>query len=299
MDKLKSIESFVTVARSGSFSNAANQLGVTRALISKRIAHLEESLGVRLFHRTTRQLSLTVSGREYVDVCSRILAELEEEEKALTQSQKEPKGILRIVSAKSFGTLHMASAVADFVALYPDLRVEMESSASSPTAVQLTERGFDVGIRIIPAPASRVVARKFASFDWVLCAAPKYLKSHGEPRTLSDLAHHRCIVNPRLSPGNVWTFHQRGKEYSEKISPTLSITSVLAIKAPALEGAGLALLPTYCAGEELRDGRLRPVLTSYAIDRGAVYLVYPNARLVSSKVRLFGDFIAKRFRKGF
>lgn len=299
MDKLKSIESFVAVARSGSFSNAAGQLGVTRALISKRIAHLEESLGVRLFHRTTRQLSLTTAGRDYVDVCGRLLAELEEGENVLTQSQKEPKGVLRVVSAKSFGTQHMGSAIADFVALYPELRVEMELSASSPTAVQLAEHGFDVGIRIIPAPSSRVVARKLAAFDWVVCAAPSYIKAHGEPKAPADIDRYRCIVNPRLSPGNVWTFRQRGKEHSVKINPSISITSVLAIKAAALGGAGLALLPTYCASEELRSGRLRAVLSAYAIDRGAVYLVYPHARLVSSKVRLFADFLAKRFRRGF
>lgn len=299
MDKLKSIESFVAVARSGSFSNAAGQLGVTRALISKRIAHLEEDLGVRLFHRTTRQLSMTAAGRDYLDVCGRVLAELELGEDVLTQSQKEPKGVLRIVSAKSFGTQHMGAAVADFMALYPDLRIEMELSASSPTAVQLAEHGFDVGVRIIPAPASRVVARKLAAFDWAICATPAYLKARGEPKTLSDLDRHRCLVNPRLSPGNVWTLRHRGKDQSTKIEPALSITSVLALKAAALQSAGLALLPTYCAGEELRSGRLRAVLPGYAMDRGAVYLVYPQARLLSSKVRLFGEFLAKRFRRGF
>jgi DNA-binding transcriptional LysR family regulator len=106
-------------------------------------------------------------------------------------------------------------------------------------------------------------------------------------------------MNPRLSPGNVWTFRHRGKELSVKMKPSLSITSVLAIRAAALEGAGLALLPTYCAHEDLRSGRLSPVLTAYAIDRGAVYLVYPHARLISSKVRLFSEFLAKRFRQGF
>jgi DNA-binding transcriptional LysR family regulator len=298
LDKLKSIESFVAVARSGSFSGAAGQLGVTRALISKRISHLEDHLGVRLFHRTTRQLSLTGSGRDYLGVCDRVLNDLEQEERALSQSQTEPKGLLRIVTAKAFGTLHMASAVADFITLHPGLRIEMELSSSSPTSSQLAEGGFDVGVRIIPAPSSRIVARKLAAFDWVVCAAPKYLKASAEPKIPADLARHRCLLSPQLSPGNTWVFRHKGKEYSERIVPTLS-SSVLALKTAAINGAGVALLPTYCVGDDLRSGKLRRLLTQYAMDPGAVYIVYPSARLVSSKVRLFVDFIAKRFRKGF
>jgi len=300
MDRFKAIESFVMVAKARSFSGAAGHLGVSKAIVSKRIAQLEDHLSVRLFHRTTRQFSLTAAGNEYLDLCSRVLTELTEEEAALTRLQSEPRGLLRIVSAKSFGTMHMASALAEFLKLYPDMRIEMELSTSSPTSVQLAEHGFEMGIRIIPAPAdSRTIARKLADFHWVLCAAPNYLERHGVPEALADLADHRCLLNPRLTAQNVWHFQHGGRRQSVKMTPALTITGVNALRAATLAGAGIALLPTYCVAEDIQRKALLPVLPTYRGDRGTVTAVYPHAKLMSAKVKLLTRFLASRFQNSF
>ncbi|MFN4283553.1 MAG: LysR substrate-binding domain-containing protein [Alphaproteobacteria bacterium] len=296
MDRFKAIESFVVVANTRSFSGAAGQLGVSKAIISKRIMQLEDHLNVRLFHRTTRQFSLTAAGNEYLDLCSRLLSELTEEEAALSRLQSEPRGLLRIVSAKSFGTMHMASALAEFLKLYPDMRIEMELSTSSPTSVQLAEHGFEMGVRIIPAPAdSRTIARKLADFHWVLCAAPEYIERHGAPRGLADLAEHRCLLNPRLTAQNVWHFQYNGRRQSCKVTPALTITGVNALRTATIGGAGIALLPTYCVADDIRRKTLIQVLPTHATERGTVTAVYPHARLMSAKVKLLTKFLASRF----
>jgi DNA-binding transcriptional LysR family regulator len=300
MDRFKAIESFVMVAKERSFSGAAGQLGVSKAIISKRIAQLEDHLSVRLFHRTTRQFSLTAAGNEYLDLCSRVMSELSEEEAALSRLQSEPRGLLRIVSAKSFGTMHMAAALADFLKLYPDMRIEMELSTSSPTSVHLAEHGFEMGIRIIPAPAdSRTIARKIAEFHWVLCAAPDYLKEHGTPQTLAELEHHRCLLNPRLTTQNIWHFQHGGRRHSHKVTPTLTITGVNALRNAALGGAGIALLPTYCVAEDIQRKTLLTLLPSHRGERGNITAVYPHAKLMSAKVKLLTRFLANRFHASF
>jgi DNA-binding transcriptional LysR family regulator len=300
MDRFKAIESFVMVAKARSFSGAAGHLGVSKAIVSKRIAQLEEHLSVRLFHRTTRQFSLTAAGNEYLDLCSRVMNELSEEEAALSRLQSEPRGLLRIVSAKSFGTMHMAAALADFLKLYPDLRIEMELSTSSPTSVHLAEHGFEMGIRIIPAPAdSRTIARKLSDFHWVLCAAPAYLREHGVPQTLAELANHRCLLNPRLTAQNVWHFQHAGQRNSHKVTPALTITSVDALRNATLGGAGIALLPTYCVADDIAGKTLLAVLPTYTAERGTIIAVYPHAKLMSAKVKLLTRFLANRFHDRF
>ncbi len=295
MDRLKAIESFVFAARSNSFSGAARHLRVSRALVSRRISELEGHLGVRLFHRTTRELSLTSAGRQYFEFCSDTLQAFEYQDEALSNLQQQPSGLLRVVAVRSFGVHHVAAATADFLKSYPQLRVEMELTSGNLVTTQLIQYGFDLGVGLAPAPKSRIVARRIADFSLVLCAAPAYLEKRGMPRSLPQLAQHECLVNQRHNPTAVWEFHSRGKRLKQKISASLSVTNVWALREAALGGAGIALLPSYCVSNDLREGRLVRVLERYSMSRGTIFALYPHFRMIPAKVKVFTDFMRQRF----
>jgi DNA-binding transcriptional LysR family regulator len=295
MDRLKAIESFVFAARSNSFSGAARHLRVSRAMVSRRISELENHVGVRLFHRTTRELSLTSAGRQYFEFCSQTLQALEHQDETLSDMQQEPKGLLRIVAARPFGIHHLGAAVADFQKSYPELRIEMELTSGNLVTTQLIQFGFDLGIGLAPAPKSRIVARRIADFGFILCAAPDYLKTRGVPGSLHQLAQHACLINPRHNPTGTWEFSRHGKRLKQKIPATLSITNIRALRDAALHGAGIALLPSYCVNNDLREGRLIRVLERYSMTRGTIFALYPHFRMIPAKVKVFTDFARRRF----
>jgi DNA-binding transcriptional LysR family regulator len=299
MDHMKAIESFVMAAKEGSFAEAARNMRVSRAIISKRVKELEERLGVRLFHRNTRKVSLTATGQHYLDVCSRTLRDLEDEEDALASLHNEPRGTLKIVAVRAFGARHLAGAVADFVKLYPDLRIQMELTHGSQTASQLVQHGFDLGIGMVPAPQSDAVTRRLTTFDWVLCASPEYLEEHGTPTALKELADHRGLANQRHAPTGIWVFSRNGKLYPQKISVVLAISNVWSLREAALRGSGIALLPSFCVVDDVREGRLISLLKQYSVERGTIYTIYPHFRMIPTKVRLFTKFLKRRFAAGF
>lgn len=304
MDKLKAIESFVTVAKTGNFANAAKRLGVSRAMIGKRIAQLEDHLKVRLFHRTTRTTSLTDEGARYVVLWSEILSRVEEQEKSLVYAGPDLRGLLRIVASRSIGVLHIASIVAQFCKSYPDLRIELVLASTPRNSVQLFEQGFDISIRVAAPPsASRVIARKLTDYEWILCATPGYIEKYGEPRTPLDLRQHHCMTAPQMNPqlryGGDWLFHRGSKTVSENITPSVSVNSVIALRTITLEGVGISRLPSYCIRQDLADGTLIPVMSSYALDRGEIYAVYYRERPASQKIRLFVEVLRQALRGRF
>jgi DNA-binding transcriptional LysR family regulator len=295
MDRLKAIESFVFAARSNSFSGAARHLRVSRAMVSRRISELESQLGVRLFHRTTRELSLTSAGRQYFEFCSSTLQALEYQDETLSRMQQEPQGLLRVVAARPFGIHHLGAATADFLKSHPQLRIEIELTSGNLVTTQLIQFGFDLGIGLAPAPKSRIVARRIADFSFILCAAPDYLKTRGVPRSLRQLTQHECLINPRHNPTGVWEFNRHGKRLKQKIPVALSMTNIWALRDAALRGAGITLLPSYCVNSDLREGRLVQVLERYSMARGTIFALYPHFRMIPAKVRVFTDFMRRRF----
>jgi DNA-binding transcriptional LysR family regulator len=180
MDRLKTIETFIATAKAGSFSAAARNLRQSRGLVSRQIADLESHLGVRLFMRTTRAISITGAGQNYLDVCTRAVQSLHEAELDIANLQEELRGTLRIVSVRSFGVRHLAAAVADFSKLNPQLDIEMELAPGVRTGLQLARSAFDIGIAIAPAKGAATVPKKIAEFDWVVCAGRDYIKQHGK-----------------------------------------------------------------------------------------------------------------------
>ncbi|MGE5539956.1 MAG: LysR family transcriptional regulator [Gemmatimonas sp.] len=296
MERFKTMESFVRVVRAKSFSTAARELGLSRALVTKHVQALEEHLGARLLNRTTRTLNLTEIGAEYYDFCRRILGEIEDEERSLRDLQKEPRGTLRVLSPKSFANLHMCDAVAAFAHRYPDIRVNFVLDDSSLHAINLVTQGFDVAVRLSAIEDSSLVARKLATLKWVTCASPEYLKRHGTPTTPKDLADHNCLTHMTLGADRLWHFEHGNKAVDVKVQGTFTANSVIALLHAACAGIGIAVLPTYCAAEALSAGRLKALLTDYAVPERPLYVVYPYGAMPPKKVRLFVDFLAERFR---
>lgn len=297
MDKLKAIEGFLAVSKTGSFAAAGKALGVSTAMISKRVRQLEDQLGHHLLHRTTRTVSLTEVGSHYAQLWDDVFQRVREEEMALASLHSEPRGRLRITAPRSLGELQIAAAIAEFVRTYPDLRVELDLAVTSPTAVQLVERGFDVGIRVIPPPlASRAVGLKLARYDWKVCATPEFLRLNETPRTPADLMGMRCITTPIINAqvrySGDWEFVRSGKRTLVKVKSAVVVNSLAALRKMALRSAGLARLPSYCVDDDLRQGRLVHVLREYELEPGFIYAIYYRGK-ASNKVQLFINFLKR------
>jgi DNA-binding transcriptional LysR family regulator len=290
MDRLKSIETFVVAAKAKSFADAAARLRITRALVGRRIAQLEEHLKVRLFNRTTRELSLTPEGRKYLNTCEGVIEQLLEAEESLLGSSSALVGEFKILAAGSFGRSQLIPAIAAFVKTYPDLKIELELASTSLTAIQLVERGFDLGIRIYPPPpTSRFIMKKICNFDWILCASADYMGSREPMRQLKDLARHSLIV---ARSHEKWKLTRRGRASIVTPDPYVKVSSE-AVRPAVLAGLGIGLQPLYLVAEDIRSGRIVPVLNQYSDPTGRIYAVYPHAKRQSAKVRLFTDFLAK------
>lgn len=296
MDRFRTIDSFVRVAIAGSFSAAAKQLSMSRALVSLHVTDLEKRLGVRLLNRTTRTLTLTEAGASYLEYCRRMLAEMNEQESSITQLQKEPRGSLKVAAPKSFGTLYLSDAVVKFSARYPNIQLSLILEDYSFRAYDFVEQGLDVAVRLGDLPDSTLVARKIATLQWIVCASPKYLAHHGEPKTPADLGKHTCLAHVNLDPNDrAWRLHSSDHVISVKISGAFSSNSALVLRKAALAGLGIGYLPLYCIEEDLKSGALRKVLTNYSPPQRPIYVVYPPAARVSERVRTFVDFLAQWF----
>ena len=293
MDRLKAMETFVRVVRDGSFAAAAAKLGLSRAIVTKHVMQLEKQLGVRLINRTTRRSSVTDIGQGYFDFCVRVLAEMAEQDALVTRLQEEPRGELKLLAPKSFGSLHLGNVAAEFMALYPEIRVSLMLSDVSLHAFDLVEHGFDLAIRLHSPSNSSLVARRIGSFHWLPCASPAYLTAHGAPATLDDLARHKCLLHSRHADG-VWHFERESGEFPVKVTGAMTTNSAMVLRQVTRNGLGIALLPTYCIGPDLARGALRRVLPAYTGQQEAIYVMFPHRHLVTTKVRLFIDFLAAR-----
>lgn len=294
LDRFKAIETFVTAAKAGNFAAAARQLRISRAMVSRHIADLEHHLGIRLFYRTTREMSLTPTGAEYLNVCSRVIEQLDDQEANISSLQSEPRGLLRVISVRSFGERLLSAAIADFVKIHPQLRMELELAPGTSTPVHL-QNGYDLGFSIAELQQSDSVVSKIATFDWVLCAAPAYILENGSPDALEDLRRHRCLTNQHHHPNGVWTLFRGNERISQPVNVALSLSSHSSMHEATLKGAGISLLPSFCVQEELGNGRLLRVLPGYRMDQGAIWSLYPHFAFVPAKVRIFTDFVRKRF----
>jgi DNA-binding transcriptional LysR family regulator len=296
VDRLKAIETFVEIVGSGSFSAAARKLRTSRAMVSRHVQQLEEYLGAQLFNRTTRQLSLTEIGEEYFNACKKILGELTEADTAASQLQAEPRGTLKITAPTSFGNLCLAPILAEFLVSYPDISASLVLRSTSLSDIEIADAGVDVAIVLTARLAdSSFIARKIGDDRWIACASPAYLARNGAPQDPTDLAAHNCLLTWGEQNDDVWRFTRGGEGYSVRVSGSLT-SNIIAARAAALAGVGIALLPTYCIGQDLAEGRLVQVCPSYDTDRRSIYALYSPSRYTPRKVRIFVDFLAERLR---
>jgi DNA-binding transcriptional LysR family regulator len=293
MDHLRTIQAFVRVAESGSFSQAARRLRSSKSAVSRQVAALEAELAARLFHRTTRSLNLTEAGRGYFERASRILADLEEANLSVSRLQAAPRGRLRVNAPMSFGFLHLAPAIPDFLSRYPQIEVDM---IMNDRFVDLVDEGFDVAVRIGRLEDSSLVARKLAPIRRAVCASPTYLKTRGVPHSPDDLTAHECLCYSNVAVANEWGFTAPdGRPWPVQVKGRLSTNNGDALVAAALGGLGLVNQPTFIVGHHLQVGTLIAVLDEFVRQDLAVSAVYPHSRHLSPKVRAFVDFLVERF----
>jgi DNA-binding transcriptional LysR family regulator len=294
MDKLGAMSAFAKVVASGSYAEAARQLGLTRSAISKAVTELEELLGARLLDRTTRRTSPTEVGRAYYERCLDILASIEETELQVSRLHDEPRGMLRVNAPMSFGILYLGGAIADFMAVYPDLKVEL---LLNDRFIDPIEEGVDVTVRIGTLSDSSLIARKVVPVHRVLVASPDYLAGHGEPQTPEDLARHHCLNYGHVTAMQHWELTSAEGTITVPIATYLCSNNGDVLRAAALKGNGITLLPTFIVGEDIKSGRLRIVLASHAPTSLAIYALYAPNRYLAAKTRLLIDFLVARFNR--
>ena len=293
MNRLSAIESFVKVAELHSFSEAAARLNTSKSVISRHVACLEAQLGLRLFHRTTRAITLTEAGRGYFERVSQILFDLQDADQAVSHLQVTPRGRLKVSAPMSFGFLHLAPALADFLAEYPELEVDV---TMSDRFVDLVEEGFDLAVRIGALGDSSFIAKRIAPIRRVICASPRYLATHGTPEVPQDLRAHQCLCNSNQPGGHEWRFTMpEGKSVTVPVKGRLALNNGDALRVAALNDLGFVDIPTFIVGGDLKVGKLVSVLDAYVPQSLALHAVYSHARHLSPKVRVFIDFLASRF----
>jgi DNA-binding transcriptional LysR family regulator len=295
MDKLTSMVVFTRVAKAGSFASAAKELGLSRAMATKHVMQLENSLGIRLLNRTTRNLSLTEVGVVYLERCLQIIDDIEETELAVTRLQTEPRGTLKVNATPFFGAYHLAPAIAAYLDSYPDVNIELVLQTGH---VDLIDEGFDLAIHLGDLNDSSLIARKLGSSQRLVCGSPSYFKQHGIPQTPDDLKKHNCLINWSMPPRDQWQFTEADSRTATvvKVTGRLQANVADALRISAINGIGLVLLPTYMVGQDLRKGRLQAVLTDYEPAILEIHAIYPHRKHLSAKVRTFVDFLHERFQ---
>jgi len=295
MDRFQVVESFVRVAHAGSFTKAAMQLGLSRALMSRRILDLEARLGVRLLNRSTRSVSLTEEGRAYLAHCEQVLNDMETAEREIARGSKTPLGTVRILAPKSFGVVCLSDAVIAFSHKHPQIRVSLSLNDFTFRPGDFVEEGYDVAIRIADIRDSSVLVRRIAMLKWLLCASPDFIARAGTPRSVTELARFPCLAHLGSDEHDrVWRF-SGSSSGSVRVDGPFHSNSALAVRKAALAGLGIALVPEYCVGPDLAAGTLVNVLPQCAARRPVVAL-YARSPHVPQKVRLLIEFLALWFK---
>lgn len=287
MNNLGDLEIFARVVSAGSMSAAARELGLSPAVVSKRLRRLEDRLGTRLLQRTTRQISLTEAGQGFYERVVAVLAGIEDAEAFVSRRSALARGTLKVSAPTSFGRMHIAPHINAFMQAHPHLGINL---VLSDEFVDIVGDGYDVAVRIAELSDSSLVARKLAPVRRILCAAPSYIDAHGAPRSLDDLTNHICLP---AHNGEAWKIE--GPEGALVHRPTgpLHTNSSEVIRECVIGGVGIALRSTWDIGQELADGRLVQILPSYEGSRNvAIHAIYASRRFLPAKVRVFIDYLA-------
>jgi DNA-binding transcriptional LysR family regulator len=292
MDRFLEMKVFAAVIEAGSFTGATEVLGMSKAAVSRYVGELEERLGLRLLHRTTRKLSPTTEGEIFYARCRELLDNLDEAEAEITSRSGEATGLLKVNVPVTFGLMHLAPLWPAFLARHPKLAIDI---TLSDRVADLVEEGFDVAVRIGQLSASSLIGRKLASTRMVLCASPEYLQRRGAPSRPDELLQHDVISYSLFSSGENWTFTGPDGEVSVKVAPRVRTNSGDTCRAAALQHQGIILQPSFIVGADLAQGLLREIMPGYRSGQLGIHAVYPSRKFVSPKVRLLIDFLVEAF----
>lgn len=290
MDRFVGMAVFAKVVEAGSFVAAARHFELSPAMVSKHVQTLEDRLGVRLLNRTTRRVSPTEVGQDYYERCLKILAELEEADRTASHLQTAARGLIRVTAPFTYGIARLTPAIAAYLARYPHVSVEL---SLNDRYVDLLADGFDLAIRMGALPNSSLIARRLAHAKMIVCASPAYLERHGTPRTPQDLSRHHGLLHTYATSRGVWHFMGRGgKEDVVRVSGRFLANNGDALRALAIQGEGIALLPDFVVEQDIAAGRLVALLPACATAEIPIHAVYPHSHHLSAKVRTFVDFLA-------
>lgn len=292
---LNDLTTFVRVVDTGSFSAAASQLGLTKSAVSKQVSRLEQALRARLLNRSTRQMSLTEVGQAVYQHGCRVVEQASAIRNEVAGMQTSPSGLLRVSTSFAFGNMHLNALLPEFMERYPDVQIMLHLN---DRYVDLVEEGYDLLIRLTDKlNHMTVVARSLAELRFVLVASPQYLKKHGMPLSLDSLASHRCLTNSNSTTSNAWLFECDKKIHTAKINSVLAINSSESLRVAMLSGVGIALLPTFAVGQDIKAGRATALLPSYtplSVFGTQIYAVYLKNRFLAPKVRVFIDYLIEK-----
>ena len=270
---------------------------MSRALASAHLKQLEDHLGVRLMNRTTRQLSLTEAGQEYLAFSQTTLAAFEEAEQAVSRARDEPRGTLKILASMAFANIHLAPVAADFSLTYPEIKISLILTDTTFSPFDLIDQGYDLAIWMHAIEDMSIISTKLGDVRWPALASPQYLRENKRPEHPSDLASHSCLLHRSIAPDATWRFDGPDGQVAVKVAGPLLTNSVFALRAGALAGLGVTLLPTYFIEDDIRSGQLVEVFKDYDPPRRPIYVLYPHARYLPLKTRLFIDFLRAYVRR--
>jgi DNA-binding transcriptional LysR family regulator len=297
IDNLTGILAFVRTAEARSFTAAARQLGISPSGVSKAISRLEAGFGVRLLHRTSRSVTLTPEGLAFYERCRQIVAELEGAEQILSSARDAPRGRLRVTLPLSLGRLQLARLLPEFLAGHPEVSIE---ASATDRMVDLVEEGVDVAVRLGRPPDSRLVARRLLAGTLVTCATPAYLARHGTPREPEDLARYNCarFVVPSTGVARDWMFQRGGKTFSVAVGGNLTFDHAECLVEAATAGTAVIQMSSYVTGDAFASGRLVRILASFEVDSPPMWVMYPQNRHLTPRVRAFVDFLVEASESG-
>jgi DNA-binding transcriptional LysR family regulator len=284
---------FAAVIDEGSFTAAALVLGLSKPVVSKQVTELENRFGVKLLNRTTRRLHMTEAGKVFYGHCKRIVAEAKEAELAIGPLQSEPRGTLRISAPQSLGFALLPQAIPKFHQRYPALTLEVQISGRH---VDLVEEGYDVSLRVAELKDSTLMARKITSCQFMVCATPDYWKKHGHPLHPADLEDYNCLLYTQSPNFDHWQFTDKnGRNLSVAVNGNLRSNDGALLLNAVLAGRGILFGPEFMFNEHIKRGDLEPTLTDFYKPSTALYAVYPHSKFVSSKLRVFIDFLIEEW----
>ena len=288
--KQTGVREFIAVVENGSFTSAANTLDVSTSFVSRQVTKLEDRLGTRLLHRTTRSVRLTDLGRTYYERSRDIFDQLDALESDMADLQEQPRGRVRITAAGFYAERYVAPAVAEFTARYPEVSIELNTSMR---LTDIVAEGFDLAIRMNAPTDSSLVARKVVSQRLMVCASPEYLSKHGTPRVPEDLRKHNCLMLGDMP----WRFATSDSVNTVKVRGSWTSDNGRALVAAAVRGVGLVRITDYYMRNELALGQLEPVLEKFEVQDAATWIMYPDRHHLPTRVRYLIDFLVARLRE--